>query len=241
MHLVGSLYTKHKSVDEWQVTSPSPYRSTVPTSYQTLVLISFTQGGRCRECAGIRRVSSCVSLKLTLPIRFHVIHLWFTLYMLYLPSIWRHTVCTCVVCVTAWLPTVLANTDGRIENWLLQGQCDYYLSVRNLNVLLMLAHANTIVITIRFIVKFLRMCLHAKSIILVTILSILETVTFFALYVETSLLKERLTPCAEEYVNSPVPNKCTIQNLTLRWLMSYIYGAPILDVSRSHTTTQHSR
>jgi len=31
------------------------------------------------------------------------------------------------------------------------------------------------------------------------------------------------------------------QTLTLRRLMSYIYGAPILDVSRSHTTTQHSR
>ena len=29
--------------------------------------------------------------------------------------------------------------------------------------------------------------------------------------------------------------------LTLRRLMSYICGAPILDVSRSHTTTQHSR
>ena len=29
--------------------------------------------------------------------------------------------------------------------------------------------------------------------------------------------------------------------LTLRRLMSYIYGAPIPDVSRSHTTTQHSR
>ena len=29
--------------------------------------------------------------------------------------------------------------------------------------------------------------------------------------------------------------------LTLRRLMSYIYGAPILNVSRSHTTTQHSR
>ena len=29
--------------------------------------------------------------------------------------------------------------------------------------------------------------------------------------------------------------------LTLRLLMSYIYEAPILDVSRSHTTTQHSR
>ena len=37
------------------------------------------------------------------------------------------------------------------------------------------------------------------------------------------------------------------EHLTLRLLMSYIYiyiyiyGAPILDVSRSHTTTQHSR
>ena len=30
------------------------------------------------------------------------------------------------------------------------------------------------------------------------------------------------------------------EQLTLRRLMSYIYGAPILDVSRSHTT-QHSR
>ena len=32
-----------------------------------------------------------------------------------------------------------------------------------------------------------------------------------------------------------------VTELTLRLLMSYIYGAPILDVSRSHTTTQHSR
>jgi len=32
-----------------------------------------------------------------------------------------------------------------------------------------------------------------------------------------------------------------LENLPLRRLMSYIYGAPILDVSRSHTTTQHSR
>ena len=29
--------------------------------------------------------------------------------------------------------------------------------------------------------------------------------------------------------------------LTLRRLMSYLHGAPILDVSRSQTTTQHSR
>ena len=34
---------------------------------------------------------------------------------------------------------------------------------------------------------------------------------------------------------------CFVFVLTLRRLMSYIYGAPILDVSRSHTTTQHSR
>ena len=32
-----------------------------------------------------------------------------------------------------------------------------------------------------------------------------------------------------------------MRSLTIRLLMSYIYGAPILDVSRSHTTTQHSR
>jgi len=35
--------------------------------------------------------------------------------------------------------------------------------------------------------------------------------------------------------------KCNFYSLTLRRLMSYIYGAPILDVSRSHTTTHHSR
>ena len=31
-----------------------------------------------------------------------------------------------------------------------------------------------------------------------------------------------------------------VKSLTLRLLMSYIYGAPILDVSRSHTTTNQS-
>ena len=35
--------------------------------------------------------------------------------------------------------------------------------------------------------------------------------------------------------------RVAITSLTLRRLMSYIYGAPILDVSRSHTTTRHSR
>ena len=36
-------------------------------------------------------------------------------------------------------------------------------------------------------------------------------------------------------------SRIRIKSLTLRLLMSYIYGAPILDVSRSHTTTHHSR
>ena len=38
-------------------------------------------------------------------------------------------------------------------------------------------------------------------------------------------------------------SRIRVKSLILRLLMSYIYiyGAPILDVSRSHTTTQHSR
>jgi len=36
-------------------------------------------------------------------------------------------------------------------------------------------------------------------------------------------------------------SRIRVKLLTLRRLMSYIYGAPILDVSRSHTTMQHSR
>ena len=36
-------------------------------------------------------------------------------------------------------------------------------------------------------------------------------------------------------------SRIRVKSLTLRLLMSHIYGAPILDVSRSHTTTQHSR
>jgi len=36
-------------------------------------------------------------------------------------------------------------------------------------------------------------------------------------------------------------SRIRVKLLTFRLLMSYIYGEPILDVSRSHTTTQHSR
>jgi hypothetical protein len=36
-------------------------------------------------------------------------------------------------------------------------------------------------------------------------------------------------------------SRIRVKSLALRLLMSYMYGAPILDVSRSYTTTQHSR
>ena len=36
-------------------------------------------------------------------------------------------------------------------------------------------------------------------------------------------------------------SRIRVKSLTIRLLMSYIYGAPILDVSRSYTTTHHSR
>ena len=36
-------------------------------------------------------------------------------------------------------------------------------------------------------------------------------------------------------------SRIRVKLLTFRRLMSYIHEAPILDVSRSHTTTQHSR
>jgi hypothetical protein len=36
-------------------------------------------------------------------------------------------------------------------------------------------------------------------------------------------------------------SRIRVKSLTLRHVKSYIFGAPILDVSRSHTTTHHSR
>ena len=36
-------------------------------------------------------------------------------------------------------------------------------------------------------------------------------------------------------------SRIRVKSLTIRLLMSYIFGAPILDVSKSHTTRHHSR
>jgi len=51
-----------------------------------------------------------------------------------------------------------------------------------------------------------------------------------------SSISELLNERAEKERKKEEESKLTLRSLTL-----YIYGAPILDVSRSHTTTQHSR
>ena len=50
-----------------------------------------------------------------------------------------------------------------------------------------------------------------------------------------------MTGDLEQELTISVLTISVLTRLTLRSLTLYIYGAPILDVSRSHTTTQHSR
>ena len=63
-----------------------------------------------------------------------------------------------------------------------------------------------------------------------TVLPQVESVKYLGLHIDRRLSW-----------NVHITKKRKQTDLTLRRLMSYIYGAPILDVSRSHTTTQHSR
>jgi len=56
-----------------------------------------------------------------------------------------------------------------------------------------------------------------------------------------TVLCVRFIACLYSGTEGRVWDKIELRLLTLRRLMSYIYGASILDVSRSHTTTQHSR
>jgi len=73
-----------------------------------------------------------------------------------------------------------------------------------------------------------------------------DEVCFFYAYGRVNPLNPELNPIcyllallgAHNFIHV---SRIRVKLLTLRRLMSYIYGAPILDVSRSHTTTQHSR
>ena len=66
---------------------------------------------------------------------------------------------------------------------------------------------------------------------------------------ERKALRRIFGPTKERDGTWRIKTKDELDELTLRLIMSYIYiyiyiyiyGAPILDVSRSHTTTQHSR
>ena len=64
-------------------------------------------------------------------------------------------------------------------------------------------------------------------------------VFYILYYVRYNLNLTILTKKNVHYLNLIQNNIFKI--FTLRRLMSHIYGAPILDVSRSYTTTQHSR
>ena len=77
-----------------------------------------------------------------------------------------------------------------------------------------------------------------------------ETIIQKLLVFERKILRTIFGPTKEnqiwrvktnEELDKLMKHKNIINYITLRRLMSYIYGARILDVSRSHTTTQHSR
>ena len=53
--------------------------------------------------------------------------------------------------------------------------------------------------------------------------------------------KSRIVSSKHHCYRFPERRAELVSFLTLRSLALYIYGAPILDVSRSHRTTQHSR
>ena len=75
---------------------------------------------------------------------------------------------------------------------------------------------------------------------------VLHNIGTFAVIARINPLKPELNPIcyllallgAHHFLHV---SRIRVKLLTFRRLMSYIYEAPILDVSRSHTTTQHGR
>jgi len=65
-----------------------------------------------------------------------------------------------------------------------------------------------------------------------------DTLTFNPLNAELNPICYLLALLAHYFLHV---RRIRVKSPNLRLLMSYIYGAPILDVSKSHTTTHHSR
>jgi len=65
--------------------------------------------------------------------------------------------------------------------------------------------------------------------------------TIYMVHIPEGQTSETWEPSRSNALFSWIQLSLNFFTLTLRRLMSYIYGAPILDVSRSHTTTHHSR
>ena len=86
---------------------------------------------------------------------------------------------------------------------------------------------------------FLHSCVQ-RTILLSAIYSLLCKPHFNPLNPELNPICYFLALLAHHFLHV---SRIRVKSLTLRLLMSYIYiyGAPILDVSKSHTTTQHSR
>ena len=87
------------------------------------------------------------------------------------------------------------------------------------------------------IVLLLQRVVHIISVIIFTFHSRLRCATGLEVLQLRCMCLLITLPC----VVVRVPSKPLIIKLTLKSLTLYIYGAPILDVSRLHTTTQHSR
>ena len=124
------------------------------------------------------------------------------------------------------------------HNYLQQQECDEPI-INNVKnewywcVLVCVCHFVAALVSAQYVPDAVR---YWRRRLIATPLPILLCVSLFFFFVVVMLV---LKVVITGYVSS--------KSLTLRLLMSYIYiyiyiyGAPILDVSRSHTTTQHSR
>ena len=107
-----------------------------------------------------------------------------------------------------------------------------------------LAHGNfliTRVCSILYILPYLKQQVSVKPVCVIAYIST-TYLNFNPLNPELNPICYLLALLAHHFLHV---SRIRVKSLSLRLLMSYIYiyiyGAPILDVSRSHTTAQHSR